>query len=180
MPAFGYRRETASMAEPEARFRALGQALTTDRAVQIRLGFGDELVYLYVNSRAGSNPQQAVDQGGISMSKLTSVLAAAILVSSVTVAQAAAPIVGNWTTASGETAKIAPCGNSFCTIIATGKNKGKRIGQMSGSGASYSGQITDPSNGKTYEGTAKVSGNSLRLTGCALKVFCRSQTWTRK
>ena len=51
---------------------------------------------------------------------------------------------------------------------------------MSGSGANYAGQITDPANGRTYEGTAKVEGNSLKLTGCALKIFCRSQNWIRK
>ncbi|MBP0617352.1 DUF2147 domain-containing protein [Jiella sp. KSK16Y-1] len=93
---------------------------------------------------------------------------------------ASAPIVGNWRTSSGETAKIAPCGNAYCTTIMTGQHKGKRIGQMSGSGASYTGRITDPSNGKTYEGSAQVSGNSMKLTGCALKIFCKSQTWTRK
>ncbi|MCE7030511.1 DUF2147 domain-containing protein [Jiella avicenniae] len=114
------------------------------------------------------------------MSKFTALAAVAIFAASISAASAAAPIVGNWRTASGETAKIAACGKAYCTTILTGQHKGKRIGQMSGSGASYSGQITDPSSGKTYEGTAKVDGNSLKLTGCALKIFCRSQTWTRK
>ncbi|TFF25570.1 DUF2147 domain-containing protein [Jiella endophytica] len=115
------------------------------------------------------------------MMKFAAIAAAAMFLGGVSAASAApAPIVGNWTTASGETAKIAACGGAYCTTIVTGKHKGKRIGQMSGSGANYSGEITDPNNGKTYEGTAKVSGNSLRLTGCALKIFCRSQTWTRK
>ncbi|WAP70977.1 DUF2147 domain-containing protein [Jiella pelagia] len=114
------------------------------------------------------------------MSKFTALATVAILTASVSVAAAAAPIVGNWQTASGETAKIAACGNAYCTMIVTGEHKGKQIGQMSGSGANYAGQITDPANGRTYEGTAKVDGNSLKLTGCALKIFCRSQSWTRK
>ncbi|MBO0904616.1 DUF2147 domain-containing protein [Jiella sonneratiae] len=110
--------------------------------------------------------------------KLTAAAAAIMILGAGTAA--AAPIEGNWRTASGETAKIASCGKAYCTTIMTGQHKGKRIGQMSGSGNSYSGQITDPANGKTYEGTAKISGNSLKLTGCALKIFCKSQTWTRQ
>ncbi len=114
------------------------------------------------------------------MSKLMALASAAVFAAGISAASAAAPIVGNWRTASGETAKIAPCGGGYCTTIVTGEHKGKRIGQMSGSGAKYYGQITDPSNGRTYEGTATVNGNSLKLTGCALKIFCRSQNWTRK
>ena len=113
--------------------------------------------------------------------RISAMLGAAILTLGIPAASAAqAPIIGNWTTASGETAKIASCGKAYCTTIVSGQHKGKRIGQMSGSGSSYSGQITDPANGKTYEGTAKINGNSLRLTGCALKIFCKSQTWTRR
>ncbi|NDW04139.1 DUF2147 domain-containing protein [Jiella pacifica] len=114
------------------------------------------------------------------MSTFTALAAAAIFAASIPAASAAAPIVGNWRTASGETAKISACGKAYCTTILTGEHKGKRIGQMSGSGSSYAGRITDPANGRTYEGTAEVDGNSLKLTGCALKIFCRSQSWTRQ
>lgn len=114
------------------------------------------------------------------MSKFTALAALALFAAGISSASAAAPIVGNWRTASGETAKIAACGRAYCTTIVTGEHKGKRIGQMSGSGSNYAGQITDPANGKTYEGTATVSGNALKLTGCALKIFCRTQSWTRK
>jgi uncharacterized protein (DUF2147 family) len=88
-------------------------------------------------------------------------------------------IEGNWKTASGETAVIGPCGGAFCVTLKTGKHAGKQIGKLSGKGNSYSGDITDPANDKTYSGTGTVSGNSLSMKGCVLKILCKSQTWTR-
>ncbi|WP_026612718.1 DUF2147 domain-containing protein [Ensifer aridi] len=92
---------------------------------------------------------------------------------------AAEPIVGDWKTASGATAEIAPCGGAFCITLKTGKHAGKRIGSLSGMGGSYSGEITDPESDKTYSGSGSVSGNSLKMKGSVLKVLCKSQTWTR-
>lgn len=89
-------------------------------------------------------------------------------------------ISGTWRTQSGETAAISKCGGSYCVTLRSGKYSGKRIGRMTGSGNSYSGTITDPTNDKTYSGTARVSGASMKMRGCALKVFCRTQTWKRK
>jgi uncharacterized protein (DUF2147 family) len=94
-------------------------------------------------------------------------------------ALAAEPIEGNWKTASGATAAIAKCGGSFCITLKSGKFAGKRIGKMEGAGADYSGSITDPETDKTYSGSGAISGNSLRMKGCVLKVLCKSQTWTR-
>lgn len=93
--------------------------------------------------------------------------------------QAAEPIVGNWKTASGATAEIAPCGGSFCVTLKTGKHAGKRIGNLAGAGGSYSGEITDPESDKSYSGSGSIDGNSLKMKGCVLKVLCKSQTWTR-
>ncbi|MBP1850860.1 DUF2147 domain-containing protein [Rhizobium halophytocola] len=93
--------------------------------------------------------------------------------------QAAEPIVGKWKTAAGSTAEIASCGGSYCVTLKTGKHAGKMIGKMSGSGQSYSGEITDPENDKTYSGSASVSGASLKMKGCVMKVLCKSQTWSR-
>ena len=106
-------------------------------------------------------------------------LVAAFLAASATLALAAEPIEGNWKTASGETAAISACGGSFCVTLKTGKYSGKRIGKMTGSGNDYSGEITDPSEDKTYSGYATVSGSKLRMKGCVMSVFCKSQTWTR-
>ena len=89
------------------------------------------------------------------------------------------PIEGNWKTASGETAAISG-GGSFSIVLKTGKYAGKKIGSMSPDGGnSYSGTITDPKDDKTYSGTATLSGSSLKMTGCALKIFCKSQTWKK-
>ena len=108
----------------------------------------------------------------------TLIIAAALALSALS-AQAAEPIEGNWKTASGATAQIAPCGGSFCVTLKSGKHNGKQIGKMAGSGDSYSGEITDPDNDKTYSGSGTVSGNSLKMKGCVLAVLCKSQTWTR-
>lgn len=104
--------------------------------------------------------------------------AAAFLI--VTGAAYADPIEGNWKTRDGDTASISSCGSSFCIKLTTGKYAGKTIGQMKANGANaYSGSITKPSNGKTYSGSAKLSGSSLKLSGCVLKVLCESQTWKK-
>lgn len=107
-------------------------------------------------------------------------IATSLLLAGLLSAQAAEPVVGNWTTASGETAKIASCGGAYCITLVTGQFKGQRIGRMSGSGNSYEGEITDPKAEKTYAGSAEVSGSAMKLTGCALKIFCKTQNWTRQ
>jgi uncharacterized protein (DUF2147 family) len=94
-------------------------------------------------------------------------------------AAAAEPIVGNWKTASGETAAIAACGDAYCITVRTGKHAGREIGRFTGGGADYAGEITDPVTDKTYSGTGLISNDTLKLRGCVLKVLCRSQIWTR-
>ena len=90
------------------------------------------------------------------------------------------PIEGNWKTASGETAAIAPCGGQFCIKLKTGKHAGKQIGKMTANGAnSYKGSITDPADDKTYSGSGQLSGNSLKMKGCVAAIFCKSQTWSK-
>lgn len=106
------------------------------------------------------------------------VLAAAVATIAGTV-HADEPIVGNWKTASGETAVIASCGSSYCVTLKTGKYSGRKIGTLAGTGGSYAGEITDPAADKTYSGSGKVSGNSLKMQGCVMKILCKTQTWTR-
>ena len=110
---------------------------------------------------------------------MRSIIIAAALALSAMTAQAAEPIEGNWKTASGATAQIAPRGGAFCVTLKSGKHNGKQIGKMSGSGDSYKGEITDPETDKTYAGSGSVSGNSLKMKGCVMAVLCKSQTWTR-
>ncbi|MDL2402308.1 DUF2147 domain-containing protein [Rhizobium mayense] len=104
---------------------------------------------------------------------------AAALVFSASAALADEPIVGNWKTTEGDTAAIAPCGSSYCVTLKTGKYAGRQIGKMQGKGGTYSGQLTDPEANKTYDGTGTVSGKTVKMQGCVLKVFCKSQTWTK-
>jgi uncharacterized protein (DUF2147 family) len=86
---------------------------------------------------------------------------------------------GLWKTPDGVTAEIAACPQSWCITLKTGRFAGKTIGHLKPAKGRFEGRITDPSNNKTYEGHAKVAGNTLKLSGCVVKVFCQTQTWTR-
>ena len=90
------------------------------------------------------------------------------------------PIEGNWKTKDGPIATIKACGGSVCIVMKTGDYVGKQIGKLKPDGDNeYSGTITDPKDDKTYSGSARLNGSSLSLTGCALKIFCKTQVWTR-
>ncbi|MBB3613008.1 DUF2147 domain-containing protein [Rhizobium sp. BK602] len=93
--------------------------------------------------------------------------------------EAGEPIEGSWKNGPIEIIAIKPCGSDFCLTMTTGEFAGKHIGKLSGKGANYSGEVTDPGDNKTYSGYGTVNGNSLDLKGCALKIFCKSVTWTR-
>jgi uncharacterized protein (DUF2147 family) len=109
----------------------------------------------------------------------TFILAAAATFALGASAALAEQIEGNWKTQSGETAAITKCGSSFCVTLKTGKYAGKQIGKMAGSGSKYKGSITDPTNDKTYSGSASISGSSMSMKGCVAMVLCRSQKWTK-
>jgi uncharacterized protein (DUF2147 family) len=114
------------------------------------------------------------------MLRITLLAGAALLVWA-GAAAAAQPIEGDWLTLKGDTARIAPCeGDKFCITLIDGQYAGKQIGVLKGMGGQYTGQVTKPQNGKTYDGSATVTGQALKLQGCALKIFCESQVWTRK
>ncbi len=104
---------------------------------------------------------------------------AAILLALGGPAYAAEPIVGTWRLSNGETVDYKPCGAKFCSTVNTGAYRGKTVGTVEGSGARYTGTVVDPSSDKSYEGRVEINGDTLVLTGCVAKVFCRSQTWTR-
>ena len=111
------------------------------------------------------------------LAKLGMAVAAVLIVTGVASAD---PIEGNWKTRDGDTAAIAACGSSFCIKLTTGQYAGKAIGRMKADGGgNYSGSITKPSTGKTYSGSARLSGSSLKLSGCVLAVLCESQTWKK-
>ena len=110
---------------------------------------------------------------------IRALIVAAALVFGANTAFAEEPIVGKWKTLDGDTAIISPCAGGYCMTLKDGKYAGRQIGQMRGSGNNYVGQITDPVANKTYSGSGTVTGNKIKMQGCALKVFCKSQTWTR-
>jgi uncharacterized protein (DUF2147 family) len=117
--------------------------------------------------------------------------------------------IGNWLTKDGNaTVAIARCGAALCgTIVAlktpidpaTGrpqtdvnnpdaaKTARPLIGVQiifgmtpSGTADKWDGQLYNAEDGKTYSGSLTVTGaNTLDLQGCALVIFCKSQTWTR-
>ena len=94
-------------------------------------------------------------------------------------AYSAEPILGNWKTEDGATSAITQCGGAYCITVKTGKYAGKKIGTFSGKGGSYAGRVTDPASNKTYDGVISVAGDTVKMKGCVMKVFCQSQTWTR-
>lgn len=110
---------------------------------------------------------------------LKTITAAAILLSLGTGAMAEEPILGKWRAPGGGIVRVAPCGDAYCARVITGRHKGKDAGSMSGSGGAYTGTVTDPRDDRTYSGSATVEDDKLRLTGCALKVFCKTQVWVR-
>ncbi|MCB1421553.1 MAG: DUF2147 domain-containing protein [Nitratireductor sp.] len=110
-----------------------------------------------------------------------SVLTLALTVSSVA-AYAAEPIEGTWLRPSTNTLlKYSKRGGQFCGTVLTGEHKGKSIGCMSGTGASYEGKVIALDEGKTYSGKAKINGNTMKLSGCVLGgMICKGENWKRQ
>jgi len=108
-------------------------------------------------------------------------IALIVLVSAGGQALAQDPIVGDWLTARGQTAEIAPCDDGFCVTLKTGQYAGRQIGALTNTGKRYQGKVTDPANDRTYNGKATISGTVMTMSGCVLGgLFCRSQEWTKK
>jgi uncharacterized protein (DUF2147 family) len=107
------------------------------------------------------------------------VVCAAFACQLATAALAAEPIEGKWKNGPVEIIAVAACGDGFCLTMTTGEYAGQSIGKLKGSGMDYAGEITDPGNKKTYSGTGTVDGKILKLKGCALKIFCRTESWNR-
>jgi uncharacterized protein (DUF2147 family) len=108
------------------------------------------------------------------------VLTATALSMLVLPALAAEPIEGTWKRSNGTLIRYAGSGGNFCGTVMTGEYQGKSIGCMKGSGAAYTGSVNKLDEGKTYNGKASVSGNSMSLSGCVLGgLVCKSETLTR-
>jgi uncharacterized protein (DUF2147 family) len=97
-------------------------------------------------------------------------------------ASAAEPIEGTWKRPNGTLIRYSSAGgNRYCGTVLTGPYKNKSIGCMSGSGSAYAGSVNKLDEGKVYKGKARVSGNSLSLSGCVLGgLICKSETLSRQ
>ncbi|MDW5318491.1 DUF2147 domain-containing protein [Rhizobium sp. PL01] len=95
------------------------------------------------------------------------------------VAVGADELVGNWKTQDGQISLIKRCGSEYCIVAKSGQYAGQKIGSFTATADAYTGRITVPRNKATYSGKLTVTGDSLKLRGCATNVLCKTQTWVR-
>jgi uncharacterized protein (DUF2147 family) len=88
-------------------------------------------------------------------------------------------VVGVWKTQVGTTATIQECGDGFCITMKTGEHAGQKIGTFTGGNGNFTGTIIEPDSKKTFDGVLTVSGDTVKMRGCTMKVICRSLIWTR-
>ena len=141
------------------------------------------------------------------MTHQSAIFACILAVSAVTASAASGPVPveGLWRTPTDNgRIRIEECGGKVCGRLVTSDRlvttpdqrdahnhdralrgrilKGVTIVQgFTGGPTEWSGgTVYDPAGGGTYSGRIKLVGpNSLKLTGCIIEPFCRSQTWTR-
>ncbi len=110
-------------------------------------------------------------------------------------AWAADPIYGLWKTQPTDGVyyhvKMQACGPKICGVFQQKFQDGAKVDSdvvgknamfdlvPDGSGV-YKGKAWKPSNGKTYNGSGTLNGNSLKIGGCVLGgLICSKQTWQR-
>ncbi|MEW6389953.1 MAG: DUF2147 domain-containing protein [Pseudomonadota bacterium] len=117
----------------------------------------------------------------------------------------AADVTGLWQTpTNGGQVEIARCGNSLCGKLVSSnhirenpalkdvknKDESQRVRTLKGLQMLYdftggptkwtSGKVYNPDDGGTYSGTIEMIGeNQLKLKGCIVAPFCKTQVWTR-
>ncbi len=91
-------------------------------------------------------------------------------------------IVGTWKRDSGTLIKYSKSGGSkYCGTVLNGEYQGKSIGCMKGSNGTYKGSVKKLDEGKTYNGKANVTGNTMKLAGCVLGgIICKSESLKRQ
>jgi uncharacterized protein (DUF2147 family) len=116
------------------------------------------------------------------MKRLLSIAAPVALVTQLVLtpmALAQEPVVGVWKTQVGTTATIQECADGYCITMKTGEHAGQKIGSFTGGNGSFTGTIIEPDSKKTFDGALTVSGDTVKMRGCTMKVICRSLIWTR-
>ncbi|PZO91272.1 MAG: DUF2147 domain-containing protein [Sphingomonas sanxanigenens] len=136
--------------------------------------------------------------------KALTVLAAGLAGLALATPVAAADVGGRWLTPTGATIETYSCGNALCGRIVTseGLRKNPDMRDTKNSNASLrsrpvkglvmlsgftggpskwsGGQVYNPQDGRTYSGSVELTApDKLKLTGCALAIFCKSQEWKR-
>jgi len=117
----------------------------------------------------------------------------------------AADVTGLWQTpTNGGQVEIARCGNSLCGKLVSSnhirenpalkdvknKDESQRVRTLknlqmlydfTGGPAKWTGgKVYNPDDGGTYSGTIElISENQLKLKGCIVAPFCKTQVWTR-
>ncbi len=94
-------------------------------------------------------------------------------------AMAADPVVGTWKTQTGEISVIERCGSQYCIVAQVGPVCRPKVGIVSSGRKRLQRSNYRPSKQSDYNGKLTVSGDSLKLQGCATSVLCKTQTWTR-
>ncbi|PIB96712.1 DUF2147 domain-containing protein [Caulobacter sp. X] len=117
----------------------------------------------------------------------------------------AADVVGLWQTpTNGGQVEISHCGNSLCGKLVNSnhirenpalkdvknKDQSQRVRTLKNLQMLYDftggptkwtdGKVYNPDDGGTYSGTIELIGeNQLKLKGCIVAPFCKTQVWTR-
>ena len=121
----------------------------------------------------------------------------ASLILALAAAQAAqpAPIEGLWKNPIGSAIiAVAPCGNALCGKVVWASARGQRevakttsnvvgttvLTAVKPKGKGWAGQLFIPDDNIHVSAKLQlISATQLKLTGCAMALFCRSQIWTR-
>jgi len=106
-----------------------------------------------------------------------------------------APIEGLWKNPIGSAIiAVAPCGNALCGKVVWASARGQRevakttsnvvgttvLTAVKPKGKGWAGQLFIPDDNIHVSAKLQLlSATQLKLTGCAMAVFCRSQIWTR-
>ncbi len=91
------------------------------------------------------------------------------------------PMLGYWRSKTGLIASVNKCGSWLCITLRNKEFAGRMIGKMKGSGGNYSGSVIHPGWNWTFNGYAKLQGNTARISGCVVgHIFCRTQVWRRQ
>lgn len=139
--------------------------------------------------------------------KITSLFGAASVLLFAAGSSLASNAPGTWAMQNGKvTVNVSDCGSALCgTIIALkepiskidGKPKIDRenpdpslrdrpliglsilVGMKAAGENEWEGAIYNPDDGKTYSGTVKLDGGTMKVQGCVLKVLCKTNVFVR-